>query len=73
MMILEDLEYDEDGFILLTTDKDMVFDRTSMTYGDYRHYHLTPVEKEIATQLINDAYYGTFDELIMTVRKLARE
>lgn len=70
MMNLEDLEYDKFGDVKL--ESSVIFDHSRGTFEDLGDY-LNTVEKEIATQLIRDGYLGTFDELLMTVRKLANE
>ena len=61
------------GTFVMTAQKNIVLDRDGMVIRNINDHELTDTEKEIATQLIRDGYYGTFDELITTVRKLANE
>jgi len=68
----EDPIYIDDMFIL-AADNEAVLDREYMKVHKFSDYQLSNEEKEIATQLIRDAYLGTFDELIITVKKLANE
>ena len=64
--------YADDNYIL-SADSDVILDRDHMKIYKLSDFQLDATEKEIATQLIRDGYYGTFDELIVTVKKLANE
>jgi hypothetical protein len=45
-------------------------DLNDMNVHNMNNYELTITEKEIATTLINDGWYGTYDELLQCVREL---
>ncbi len=58
-----------DRDIILGLD-DKCLDLNDMKVYNMNEYELTVSEKEIATTLINDGWYGTYDELLQCVREL---
>ena len=70
MMNLEDLDNNN---LIMSLDNDNVLDRDYMKVYKLTEFSLTDTEKEVATQLIRDGYLGTFDELILTVKRLSNE
>lgn len=70
MMNLEDLDNNN---LIMSLDNDNVLDRDYMKVYKLTDFSLTDTEKEVATQLIRDGYLGTFDELILTVKRLSNE
>lgn len=64
-------DIDKFGTFVRTDQDHIVLDRDYMKIRNLNEYGLTQSEKEIATQLIRDGYFGTFDELLDTVRRLA--
>lgn len=64
-------DIDKFGTFVRTDQDHIVLDRDYMKIRNLNEHGLTQSEKEIATQLIRDGYYGTFDELLDTVRRLA--
>ena len=64
-------DIDKFGTFIRTDQDHIVLDRDYMKIRNLNEYGLTKSEKDIATQLIRDGYYGTFDELLETVRRLA--
>jgi hypothetical protein len=64
-------DIDKFGTFIRTEQDNIVLDRDIMKLRNLNEHGLTKSEKDIATQLITDGYYGTFDELLETVRRLA--
>jgi hypothetical protein len=64
-------DIDKFGTFIRTDQDNIVLDRDIMKLRNLNEHGLTKSEKDIATQLIRDGYYGTFDELLETVRRLA--
>lgn len=50
---------------------DVILELDYMKVHQIADYKLSDKEKEIATTLCNDGWYGTFDELIVCVKRLA--
>lgn len=56
---------------IILGEDDKCLDLNDMKVYNMNEYNLTINEKEIATILINDGWYGTYDELLICVRRLA--